>query len=122
MAVHTVVPSPQVPQVVSFPSTQEQITQAQLERIIALRNQAAALKADLESEEAEVKAELEAGVPIESGTHVASLKEGFRRTISWRDVAVRLAERLYGDGRGHAYAENVLQNTKPSNVVSLVVS
>ncbi len=39
-----------------------------------------------------------------------------------RSVAVRLAERLYGDGRGHAYAENVLQNSKPSKVVSLLVS
>ena len=122
MAVHTVEPLPQVPQVVPFPSTQEQITQAQLERIIALRNQAATLAKDLESEEAEVRTALEAGTPVEPGTHVASLKEISRRTISWRDVAVRLAERLYGDGRGHAYAENVLQNTKPSRTILLVVS
>ena len=39
-----------------------------------------------------------------------------------RSVAVRLAERLYGDGRDHAYAANVLQNSKPSRTVALVVS
>ena len=110
------------PEVVPFPSPQEQITQAQLERVIALRNQVAALKAGLESEEADVKTALEAGTPVEPGTHVASLREGFRRTICWRDVAVRLAERLYGNERGEAYCSNVLSNTKPAKTVSLVVS
>ncbi len=38
-----------------------------------------------------------------------------------RSVAARLAERLYGDGRGHAYAQNVLQNTKATKTLSLVV-
>ena len=70
MAVHTVLPSPHVPQVVPFPSTRERITtQAQLVRVIQ----------------------------------------------------VRLAEGLYGEGRGNAYAANVLQNTKPSRTVSLDV-
>lgn len=121
MAVNTVIPFPQVPQVIPL-SPQEPITQAQLERVIQLRNAVAAFKGHLEKAESQVQTALEAGASIEPGTHVASLKESFRRNISWRDVAVRLAERLYGDGRGNAYAENVLQNTKPSRSVSLVVS
>ena len=119
MAIHNLAP---LPQVVPFPSPQEQITQAQLERIIALRNQVADLKSRLETSEAEVKTALEAGTPVEPGVHVCSLKESLRRCIFWRDVAVRLAERLYGEGRGHAYAENVLQNSKPSKIVSLLLS
>ena len=120
MAVHTVVPSPQVPQVVRFPSPQKQkrITQAQLERVIALRNQVKALTKDLESQEAEVKTALEAGTPVESGTRIAELRIGSRRSVAWREIA----ERLYGVERDFAYCENVLQNTKPSRIVSLVVS
>src|SRR5687767_4843215 len=118
MAVNTVIPFPQVSQAVPIPET-PQITQAQLERIIFLRNSIAALKAELELSEGITKAALEVGVSIEPGTHIASLKECFRRNISWRDVSVRLAERLYGEGRGSAYAENVLQNTKPDRTVSL---
>ena len=111
------------PKVVPLPiEARPQIHQFQLERIIALRNQVAGLAVSIETAEAEVKAALESGATVEPGTHVVSLKEIFRRCISWRDVAVRLAERLYGEGRGHAYAENVLQNSKASKVVSLIVS
>ena len=122
MAVHTVEPLSRIPQVVPFPSHQEQITQAQIERVIQLRNAVAAFKKHLDTAESEVKTALEAGAPVEPGTHVASLKESFRRNVAWRAVVERLAERLFGEGRGHAYAENVLQNTKPERSVKLVVS
>ena len=122
MAVHNLAPSPQVPQVVPFtPEAKPQIHQFQLERFIHLRNQAAVLKSQLEAAETELKAALENGVPVEPGTHACSLKESFRPTIAWRDVAVRLAERLW-PRRGSAYCENVLQNTKPSRTVALIVS
>jgi hypothetical protein len=117
-AVPSVIPFPQV-----IPSPEKQIvTQNQLERVIQLRNAVDAFTKHLDKAESEVKTALESGAEVEPGTHVASLKETSRRNISWRDVAVRLAERLYGDGRGNAYAENVLQNTKPSRSVSLLVS
>ena len=121
MAVHTVVPFPGVPQAVPTTET-PQITQAQLDRIISLRNSIAALKAELELAEGITKSALEIGITVEPGTHVATLKESFRRNISWRDVAVRLAERLYGEGRGDAHAANVLQNTKPDRTVNLVIN
>lgn len=122
MAVHTVVPLPHVPQVIPFPSPEKKITQEQLRRIIALRNQVAALTKDLEAAEDETQTALESGVPVEPGIHVASLKESFRRNIGWREIAERLGDRLYGDGKGYAYCENVLGNTKPSRTVSLVIS
>ena len=106
---------------VSFPSQQEQISQAQLTGIIGLRNTIAALKASLETAEAEVRTSLESGAEVESGVHVASLKETLRRNVAWREICERLAARLY-NGKGAAYCENVLQNTHPSKTVTLVVS
>ena len=123
MAVNTVVPFPEFPQAIPSSETEQpQITQTQLIRVVSLKNMVAALKANLDAAEAEVRAALESGATVEPGVHVASLKESFRRNISWRDVSVRLAERLYGEGRGQAYASNVLENTKADRTVSLVVS
>jgi len=116
-----IVPFPASPQVIPQ-SPQEPVTQSQLQRIIALRNQAAALAKDLDSAESAVQTALESGASVEPGIHVASLKEQFKRAVSWKDVAIRLAERLYGEGRGSAYAANVLQNTKPERSVKLIVS
>src|SRR5688572_31733099 len=91
--------------VIPFPSpAKPEITQEQLVRIIELRNSIAALKAELELAEGLTKAALEAGVSVEIGVHVASLKESYKRSVAWKDVSIRLAERLYGDGRGSAYA------------------
>jgi hypothetical protein len=125
MAVNTVIPFPVSSQVIPSPAIQiveNVITQNQLERVIQLRNAADAFAKYLEKADSGVKAALESVATVEPGTHVASLKEQFKRSIAWKDVAIRLAERLYGDGRGNAYAENVLQNTKPDRSVKLVVS
>ncbi len=111
-----------LPQVQPIPFPNKQITQTQLERIISLRNQVSALKADLEAAEVEAKTALEAGVEVEPGTHVASLKESFRRNVAWRDIVARLGDRLYGDGKGAAYAARVIAGTKPSRSVQIVVS
>jgi hypothetical protein len=56
---------------------------------------------------------------LEPGDHRAELKENFRRNVSWKDVVVRLAERLRMDGE--AYCAKVLASTKPSRTVSLVI-
>ena len=121
MATQSIRQAVPLPQVVPFPE-KPQITQVQLVRVISIRNMIESLKGDLEVVETQVKAGLEAGVPVEPGTHIARLKECFRRSVAWREIAERLAERLYGEGRGSAYAANVLQNTKPDRSVNLVVS
>ena len=106
---------------ISFPSKEEQITQAQLIRVVSLRNMISALRSDLEAVESGIKVALENGASVQPGVHVASLKETLRRNVAWREIAERLADRLYS-GKGHAYTENVIGNTHPTPSVSLVVS
>jgi len=59
------------------------------------------------------------GATLEPGDHRAELKENFRRNVSWKDVTVRLAKRLRMDGE--AYCSKVLNSTKPTRSVSLVI-
>jgi hypothetical protein len=73
----------------------------------------------VEAAEQAIKARLETGASLEPGDHRAELKENFRRNVSWKDVVVRLAERLKLDGE--AYCAKVLSSTKPTRTVSLVV-
>ncbi len=70
--------------------------------------------------QAELKARLEAAGPVEPGDHTARLEEHFRRNVAWKDVVIRLADRLGLDGE--AYCANVLGNTKPARTVSLYVA
>jgi hypothetical protein len=121
MATQILVPPAETEQAHAIPFPQ-QITQVQLTRVISIRNMIESLKGDLEVVETQVKSALEAGVPIEPGVHIARLRDCFRRTVSWREVAERLAERIWGAGRGEAYCANVLEHTAPSRTVSLVVS
>jgi hypothetical protein len=108
--------------VVQFPQSvpAAEISQTELIDLIEARNVLAQLKGKVESLESGVKARLEAGAPVESGVHVASLKEGFRRNVAWKDVVIRLAERLKLNGE--AYCAKVLAATKPSRTVSLEIS
>jgi hypothetical protein len=116
-------PNIALPSVVPFPAAPavEQITQLEIAALLSLRNRARQLEAQIADAEKSVSDKLTVGASVEAGEHTASLKESFRRNVGWRDVSERLAERLYGEGRGEAYCENVLQNTKPSRSVSLVV-
>ncbi len=100
----------------------QEITQGDLSYILATRLEIDRLKANLAEAEASVKARLEAGAAVEHGVYRTWLKENFRRAIAWRDVAERLAERLYGNGRGFGYCEGVLKSTKPTRTVSLHVA
>ena len=116
----TVLPiPPQAPQVVQTP---QEITQGDLSYILATRLEVERLKGLLTEAEASVKARLEAGAAVEHGVYRAWLKEHLRSSVSWREVAERLANRLYGDGRGYGYCEKVLSSTKPSRIVQLLVS
>ena len=105
----TVVPSP-APQAV---------TQLELATLLSLRVRLHQLEEQVQEATQSIKARLETGAILEPGDHRAELKENFRRNVSWKDVVVRLAERLRMDGE--AYCTKVLSSTKPSRTVSLVI-
>src|SRR5258708_29153876 len=105
-------------QVVQFPAS-EAITQLELTVLLSLRGRLSQLEEQVETAEQSIKARLETGASLEPGDHRAELKENFRRNVSWKDVVIRLAERLKLDGE--AYCAKVLSSTKPSRTVSLVV-
>jgi hypothetical protein len=104
--------------VVPFPAPQT-ITQLELTALLSLRGRLSQIEEQVEAAEQSIKARLETGASLEPGDHRAELKENFRRNVSWKDVVVRLAERLKMDGE--AYCAKVLSSTKPSRTVSLVV-
>ena len=104
--------------VVPFPAPQA-ITQLELKALLSLRGRLHQLQEQVETAEQSIKARLETGALLEPGDHRAELKENFRRNVSWKDVVVRLAERLKMDGE--AYCAKVLSSTKPNRTVNLVV-
>jgi hypothetical protein len=93
------------------------INQEELEEFILLRRKLETL----EALEADLKQRLQAGATIEDGIHLARLKLGSRRNVAWREVAERLGDRLYGNGKGEPYCEKVLNSTRPTPTTSLVV-
>jgi hypothetical protein len=104
--------------VVPFPAPQA-VTQLELATLLALRGRLHQLEAQVEEAAQSIKSRLETGAILEPGDHRAELKENFRRNVSWKDVVVRLAERLRMNG--DAYCAKVLSSTKPSRTVSLVI-
>ena len=106
------------PVVVQFPTSQT-ITQLELTILLSLRGRLSQLEKQVEAAEQSIKVRLESGAFLDPGDHRAELKENFRRNISWKDVVIRLAERLKMDGE--AYCAKVLSSTKPSRTVSLVI-
>lgn len=106
-----------VPFLQSVPA--KQITQLELVELIEAQNVLEQLKGRVANLESDLKARLEAGAHVEQGVHVAGLKESFRRNVAWKDVVIRLAERLKLDGE--AYCARVLAATKPSKTISLDV-
>jgi hypothetical protein len=111
--------SPFVIPIASIPP--QEITQFEMAALLSLRNRARQLEQQIATAERSIRARLESGATVEAGEHAAELKESFRRNVAWRDVVVRVAERLYGEDRGEAYCTNVLRNTKPTRTVSLVL-
>jgi len=93
------------------------ITQEELEEVIQLRRK----METLEGLEADLKKRLAAGATVEDGIRIGKLKHGSRRNVAWREVATRLGDRLLGNGKGEPYCEKVLNSTKPTPTVSLVV-
>jgi hypothetical protein len=104
--------------VIPFPAPQA-ITQLELIAMLSLRGRLHQLQEQAETAEQSIKARLETGASLEPGNHRAELKENFRRNVSWKDVVVRLADRLKMNGE--TYCAKVLSGTKPTRTVSLVV-
>ena len=98
----------------------EKISQSQLSEYVEARNVLARLQVRVDEMEESLKTRLEAGADVQPGVHVASLKENLRRNVAWKEVTMRLAERL--EYEPEAYCSNVLAHTKPSRTISLVVS
>jgi hypothetical protein len=97
----------------------EPISQLELVTFLSLKGRLRHLEEQVEAAEQSIKGRLEAGASLESGDHHAELKENSRRNVAWKDVFVRLAERLKMDGQ--AYCARVLASTKPTKTVALVV-
>jgi hypothetical protein len=93
------------------------VTQEELETLLLLRNDLKKCEEQIESIESDLKARLVAGADVEEGVHVAALKETSRRNVAWKNVVIRLAERLKMDGE--LYCARVLASTKPNRTVSL---
>jgi hypothetical protein len=107
--------------VVSFPAQQDQITQTELVLFLSLRGRLEQLQAQVEDAAQSIQARLEAGMPVQPGDHVARLDEHSRRNVSWRAVTENLADEVFGEGRGKAYANEILDETQPTISTSLVV-
>jgi hypothetical protein len=104
--------------VIPFPAPQA-ITQLELGALLSLRGRLHQLQEQVDTAEQSIHTRLESGASVEPGDHRVALKENFRRNVSWKDVVVRLADRLNMDGE--AYCAKVLSSTKPTRTVSLVV-
>jgi hypothetical protein len=105
--------------VVPFPAPPQSITQLELAALLSLRGRLHQLEEQVTTAEQSIQARLEAGSSVECGDHVARLKTNSRRNVAWKEVAVRLAERLKLDG--DLYCARVLAATKPTKSISLVV-
>jgi hypothetical protein len=105
----------------SASNPRDEITQFEMAALLSLRGRANQLEQEIANAENSIRTRLESGATVEVGEHAAKLKENFRRNVAWRDVVVRLADRLYGEDRREAYYANDLRNTKPNRSVSLVL-
>jgi len=102
----------------SKPATAE-ISQEDLEEFILLKRYAREAQARFDAKETQLRAQLERGAAIQAGVHVARLEDTFRKSVSWKAIVIRLAQRLKLDGE--AYCAKVLASTKPGRIVSLIV-
>jgi len=105
--------------VVPFPAPQG-ISQLELTLLLALRGRLHQLETQVEIAEESIKSRLKAGCSVEEGDHAIELKTSYRRNVSWKDVSIRLANRLYF-GKGLNYVERILRKTKPTPSISLVI-
>jgi hypothetical protein len=104
--------------VVPFPAP-EPITQLEIAALLSLRARLHQIQDQVSQAEQSIKARLETGGFVEPGDHRAELQENLRRNVSWKDVVIRLANRLRMDGEN--YCAKVLNSTKPTRTISVVI-
>jgi hypothetical protein len=104
--------------VVPFPAL-EPITQLELTAFLSLCGRLHQLEEQVKQAEQSIKTRLENGAALEPGDRRAELKENFRRNVAWKAVVIRLASRLRMDGE--AYCAKVLNSTKPTRTISVVI-
>jgi hypothetical protein len=94
------------------------ITQDEITLFLSLRSRLHQVQSQIEKAEASIKERLEQGASVEPGDHAATLETSYRRNVSWKSVADRLAKRfkLYG------YVDRVLAATRPTPVTSLEIN
>lgn len=110
-----------VPAVIPFPAPPaEEITQFEIAAILSLRSRAEKLNKEVQEAEQSIRTRLQAGAAVEAGERTAALKTSpGRRNVSWKEVATRLGDRLFGTGKGASYCERVLRSTKPTPTTTL---
>jgi len=117
---HTVAPSIEHSKLAVVPfSAPNPITQLELAALLSLRGRLHQLQEQVEQAEQSMKARLEKGGIVEPGDHRAELNELFRRNVAWKAAVIRLAERLRMNGE--TYCAKVLNSTKPTKSVCLVI-
>ena len=107
--------------VTQFPQSPavEPISQTELALVLSLRGHLKQFEEQLAAQEESLQERLKTGAEVEPGDHTATLKENSRRSVAWKDVAIRLADRLKLDGE--MYCARVLAATKPTKTVSLEI-
>jgi len=105
--------------VVPFPAPQA-VSQLEILALLSLRGRLHQLQGQVEAAEQSIRMRIEKGCAVEEGDHIAGLKENFRRNVAWKDIATRLADKVYF-GKGLSYVERILRRTKPTRTVSLVI-
>lgn len=108
-----------VPQAVPH-AVPQTITQDEITLVLSLRGRLHQLTSQVEAAEASIKQRLEQGASVEPGDHTATMDTSYRRNVSWKSVAERLAYRFKLDG--NAYVARVLAATRPTSVVSLEIN
>lgn len=98
----------------------ETISQAELTLLLSLKGRLHQLSTQVESAEQSIKERLTHGASIEPGDHTATIHTGYRRNVSWKSVAERLADRFKLNGK--AFCARVLAATRPTPVVSLDIN
>jgi hypothetical protein len=95
----------------------ETISQNELTLLLSLRGRLHQLESQVESAEQSIKQRLQSGASVEPGDHTATIATSYRRNVSWKSVAERLADRFKLDGK--AFCARVLAATRPTPAVSL---
>jgi hypothetical protein len=98
-----------------------QVRQEELIKFIKLENQIKALEAEKDTLSEDLKRLLMAGATVEDGVHRAEAKLSERRSPRWKEEAIALADKLKGAGKGEEWAAKIVENTEPTQSVTLKI-